>query len=513
MVTTERADKANCVLGLQQQRVVESARAPRSRIAYIVKTFVARRRTFPLAHIPSRASVILLMTMCCLFTALSQPQQGERQQGAQSPPSEEFAGGGGRFYFFEPINLIANDRTKSRIDVPYRVEEDFFIAVKQSDPSFAFPFKRRGEVLVELLDEKGNSRARTIHHIEIGATSTEPKPDVKSWYTGIASFTVEPGEYTVVFELDDLESKRHFLDRNRKVTAKKFDDASLVASSPFFIASSGSEQIVPINFGGNLAYGAGAALFIQLSSKNLSTMEPVRVEYSVATQKFMSQEPTVLFADTLAQLAFLAKGNLALTKHTASPQYTATPFATPNAAALLIPLRAEMFPLRPMTINLKIRQGGLETTIAQPFRMIWPEMPMSLRDIDFALDALRHITREAELDSLQRGTRDERLKHLEEFWKAKDRTPATAYNEMMVEYYRRVDYTMRAFNSMRGTDGYKSDRGQIYILHGPPTRTERTLDPTAGYMEVWIYEGKNKKFTFIDQSKSGNYKLVSTQNL
>jgi hypothetical protein len=83
----------------------------------------------------------------------------------------------------------------------------------------------------------------------------------------------------------------------------------------------------------------------------------------------------------------------------------------------------------------------------------------------------------------------------------------------MVEYYRRVDHAMRAFSSMRGFDGHKSDRGRIYILYGPPTKTQRSLDPSTGYQEVWIYEKQNKKFVFVDQSKSGNYTLVATQNL
>jgi GWxTD domain-containing protein len=164
-----------------------------------------------------------------------------------------------------------------------------------------------------------------------------------------------------------------------------------------------------------------------------------------------------------------------------------------------------------MTLTLK--QGALESSVEWTFQMVWPEMPLSLRDIDFALEALRHITTEAELDSLKRGTRETRLRHLEEFWRAKDKTPATAFNEMMVEYYRRVDYTMQAFSSMRGGDGYKSDRGRIYILYGPPTTTERSLDPAAGYQEIWVYEKLGKKFVFVDQSKSGNYTLAATQNL
>lgn len=138
---------------------------------------------------------------------------------------------------------------------------------------------------------------------------------------------------------------------------------------------------------------------------------------------------------------------------------------------------------------------------------------MSLRDIDFALDALKYITRDSELDSLRSGPREVRLKHLEEYWKTKDRTPNTAYNEVMEEYYRRVDYAMRTFGSLRGTDGFKTDRGRIYILYGPPSKTERALDPAAGYQEIWVYEKQGKKFVFVDQTKSGNYTLVSTQNL
>jgi GWxTD domain-containing protein len=503
--TVQRAVTPNFFLGLLTAYIVRSVYYAADLTVYFVGIVVARLRTHPPTRKSYRTATAFLANACLLLTAFGQGQQNERP----APPLEE---PGEQFIFFETINLLADDRTKSRIDVPYRVEEGFFVAVKNSDPALAFPFKRRGEVLVELLDAKGNSRARTINHLELGAHSTEPKPEVKSWYEGIASFIVEPGEYSVVFELDDLESKRHYLNRNRTITAKKFDGPSLETSTPFFVASGTAEHLVPINFGGNLAFGKGAALFVQLFSINLSSA-PVRVEYSIATQKFMFQEPTVLFTDTLPQLALLPKGHITLTKHAETLRYTTTSFESHQTGTLLIPLNAERFPLRPMTITLTLRQGDLTTTIEHPFKMIWPEMPFSLHDIDLALDALRHITREAELDSLQSGTRDERLKHLEEFWKAKDRTPETTYNEMMVEYYRRVDYTMRMFNSMRGFDGYKSDRGRIYILHGPPTRSERTLDPTAGYKEVWIYESKNKKFTFVDQSKSGNYTLVSSQNL
>ena len=102
---------------------------------------------------------------------------------------------------------------------------------------------------------------------------------------------------------------------------------------------------------------------------------------------------------------------------------------------------------------------------------------------------------------------------LSQFWKKKDSTPETAYNEVMVEYYRRVDHATRFFGTLRDPDGFKSDRGRIYILYGPPTNTERTLSPSSGYQEEWTYANAGKRFIFADESKSGNYVLVSTQSL
>jgi hypothetical protein len=83
----------------------------------------------------------------------------------------------------------------------------------------------------------------------------------------------------------------------------------------------------------------------------------------------------------------------------------------------------------------------------------------------------------------------------------------------MTEYYRRVDHAVRTFGTLRQPDGFRSDRGKVYILYGPPTKTDRMLDPDAGFREVWIYERLNKKFTFADENKSGNYVLVNTSTL
>jgi GWxTD domain-containing protein len=151
--------------------------------------------------------------------------------------------------------------------------------------------------------------------------------------------------------------------------------------------------------------------------------------------------------------------------------------------------------------------------IVRKGRAVWPDMPFTLKDIDNALDVLKYITTESELDSLRRGNLEERRAHLEGFWRGKGGKQETAFNEVMTEYYRRADHATRSFGTLRQPDGFRSDRGRIYVLYGPPTSTDRMLDPVSGFHEVWTYSHLKKKFVFVDQNKSGNYVLVSAAAL
>lgn len=451
--------------------------------------------------------VLATLSLAVMATQAQQPSQPPQQ--LETPVGEQLS------YFYEAVNLAADVPGKSRVDILYRIDTQFFVAVRNTNPDLAYPFVRRGEVLVELFDRNDVSKARDIRRFEIGETNAERMPDQQAWHEGVASFTVDPGEYRIVFEVDDLESSRKRLDNRRKIHAKAFDGNTTETSSPLFIFPpdpQDPDRITPINFGGEMLFGKGAALFVQLQSPGL-TSDPLRVVYAIATQRFFFQDPTTVLTDTLDALHVAhAPSPTRLTDTPTSYSLTGQP-STQAVRAVIIPLKAEKLPLRPFTLEMKITQGTVEFSLNRQFRMVWPDMPQSLRDIDFAFEALRHITRPEELDSLKAGSQNTRVKHLEEFWRAKDRTPDTEYNEVMVEYYRRVDYTMQNFSSMRGDDGYKADRGRIYILYGPPTRTERMLDPQAGYQEIWTYEKHGKKFVFVDQSKNGNYILVATQDL
>ena len=72
---------------------------------------------------------------------------------------------------------------------------------------------------------------------------------------------------------------------------------------------------------------------------------------------------------------------------------------------------------------------------------------------------------------------EEKEQFIEQFWFQRDPDPRTAANEFKEEHYRRIAYANERFAS--GFPGWMNDRGRIYIIHGPPARSRRTL-PAGG---------------------------------
>jgi len=80
------------------------------------------------------------------------------------------------------------------------------------------------------------------------------------------------------------------------------------------------------------------------------------------------------------------------------------------------------------------------------------------------------------------ATDGERRAFIERFWTALDPTPGTELNERRTEFWKRVEEADRLFREAM-TPGWKSDRGKVYILMGPPDTRE-----TMGPAEIWKYQ-------------------------
>jgi GWxTD domain-containing protein len=89
-------------------------------------------------------------------------------------------------------------------------------------------------------------------------------------------------------------------------------------------------------------------------------------------------------------------------------------------------------------------------------------------------------------------TDEEREQFIEAFWRRRDPDPDTEVNEYLEEHYERIAYANQHFAS--GIPGWKTDRGRIYIMYGPPN--EKETHPTGGEYDRPSYEGGGSTTTY-----------------
>jgi len=170
---------------------------------------------------------------------------------------------------------------------------------------------------------------------------------------------------------------------------------------------------------------------------------------------------------------------------------------------------------QPQSAKEKKRQDRkLRKELESPYRT-W-------RDVDVA-----YIITEGERRAFDQLSNDEeRDQFIEQFWLRRDPTPDTIENEFKEEHYRRIAYANEHFAS--GIPGWKTDRGRIYIVYGPPDEIDSHASggpyqqsPEEGGGEIttfpferWRYrylEGINRSnvvIEFVDTTMSGEYHMT-----
>ncbi len=130
------------------------------------------------------------------------------------------------------------------------------------------------------------------------------------------------------------------------------------------------------------------------------------------------------------------------------------------------------------------------------------------------------ITNQERAAYLRLETDDERAEFIEQFWLRRDPTPGTPENEFKDEHYRRIAQANLRFPTAEGTAGWKTDRGRIYIVYGPPDEIDdhSTGDTAAPVPFIdWTYRylaaiGANVKIEFVDPTRTHDFRMTSDPN-
>jgi GWxTD domain-containing protein len=130
----------------------------------------------------------------------------------------------------------------------------------------------------------------------------------------------------------------------------------------------------------------------------------------------------------------------------------------------------------------RIGERGQKTPLlARRYLMIFPPHFPRPVEIDQLIEPLRYIAKEQEMDSLRaEGSPEERRVRMEKFWLEKMPDLAGA-RATVNRYYQRVLEANRLFTTYK--EGWKTDRGMIYIVLGAPLAIQRQFEN-----ERWEYD-------------------------
>jgi GWxTD domain-containing protein len=387
-------------------------------------------------------------------------------------------------FLFDAISFAGSNPPMSRMDIFVQVGYNNMSFVKQDDK-----YSASYELTLGIYDSVNGLVSEKTWTEEIKGVTFEESISSRLYSLTQRVFVVQPGKYTVSAILRDSESKvsrsltRQLLVTNYSLHRFSLSDIMLVSR---VTQKEERRSIVPI-VGGNVG-SVPDAFYAFFEAYNDTSVDSVRLVVTILDNKGDKEYE----ADTV-QPVHGGKNELMM-----------------RVSNVSLALGDYMLYMRAYPT---VTQGGASASyIGVTNRAIavrWRGVPRGVKDLDVAIEQLRYIAKDDELDYIKEGkTTEEKQKRFFEFWKKRDPNPNTPRNEKMEEFYARVDYSNRHFAHY--IEGWRTDMGMVYIIFGPPNSVDRhPYDMDAKPYEIWSYYEMNHQFIFVDQTGFGDYRLVT----
>jgi GWxTD domain-containing protein len=267
------------------------------------------------------------------------------------------------------------------------------------------------------------------------------------------------------------------------------EPAPAPAFAVFLMPDSTRHQLV--NFGTNIVYGKPSDLLIGVADS-----APLTVEL---WQRKGAKDSTLVWSETANESHF--KGYFAGFRDSGNGIEVAKGDSGAAMVRFSVPTQnIENLPHRVVVT----RQGQVLHRMEVLPR--WFDIPTSLLNLDSAIDMMRFALSTDALREMRKGNAEERERKFNAYWTPRDPTPESAYNELMAEYFERIDHAYDTYTTPQ-RPGFDSPMGKTWIQFGKPTSVERRFPPDGGTIVVWEYPGR--RFIFRATSGFGDFELVS----
>ena len=410
--------------------------------------------------------LFVILFAAAYYSAFAQVEESKKEKGYVKVK-----------YYQDFLNFRSSKPGMTRLDVFIEVPYNEIQFVKKAD---VFESKYTATVSIfaedkeKLIEEK----------------SWEEKIDVKefphttspsNFNISIKSFDMSPGKYFIRTSIEDKDSRKTFTSTNMYTirdlnTLPNISDLMFIAKQTVV---AGSNKILPNITREISVQKDGIPLFFEVYS---NSPRKVILEFDVS-----EGEKKLLYSDTISRNIDSGKTQIF---HNIKV----------NGLGLGTYLIA---------VKLKDTANKVIASTIKSFASRWAGVPSAINDLDKAVAQLLYIASSSEKSYIESApTKEEKIKRYLEFWKKKNPNPTEEENRVFDEYYRRINFANENFSHY--IEGWRTDRGMVYITLGPPNNIDRhPFDYDAKPYEIWEYYDINQQFVFIDETGFGDYRLTT----
>lgn len=427
---------------------------------------------------------------------------------------------GDRFYA-EAYVIPTTREDSASVIIFFRMANDFMTFTKVTDKNdVGGNFKADMRLSIEIRDSMGVVRNR-IQWKEVAYCNEFYQTNSKNdFHYGWTRASVAPGTYAIGLE---IIAAKESAQKKIKLPPVTFDPTARnrqLAPPMFGLPIDGPQSAIvrPFIMGGNVAFQArDAVMLLLVNDKKAQNYEYVIRQLPAESKDIRWWDVSDVVGEVKSEpgkvpvLSARSTNDAPYVEITQVSQ-SVNAQTTPSEIALLrIPIPVSAFV--PGRYRMKIVGERDADSIIIPFQIFWEAMPLSLRNLNYAIEIAHYLLTDEQYDSLDAGSDRDRRYQLMNLWRRYDGTPTTTYNEQLAEYYKRVDEAFFEFSTIQEPDGARSERGKIYVLHGPPTKVEKKLAPGDRTQEIWTYSNAVKKIFTFEINADGVYRLRHIDDL
>lgn len=419
--------------------------------------------------LPKYGVVVVLTVLAVVFRLRGQVEQSLSEK--QETP---------RFYF-DALVFAGDDTARSRLDLYVQVPYQSLQFVRNKDDYIA-----SYEESISIYDAEDDlvTEKIAVERVRLGNFSETVNPARHNITQRF--FRLAPGRYSVRVRIRDEETSKTS-SIQRTVNVRRLWNSELTMSDIMLVSRlqmEGEKKTIVPNISGNVAnLPEGFYLFSEIY--NGTDCDSLDISYHVKNAK--NQET---LSERMSYHIVPGKNQI---------------FVKVNSAAL--PMGNYTVSLQAVACERSGEERYATPVVTHAFAVHWAGMPTSIQDLDLAIDQIVYKAESKEIKFIKSAsTLDEKKKRFLEFWKQYDPDPRTERNEVMEEYYRRVEIANKNFSHYR--EGWRTDRGMVFIMFGPPSSIDRyPFEINAKPYEIWYYNELNYRFLFVDQTGLGDYRL------